>query len=189
MTAIVDDQKIDRDTLLKRGWTDEAIALHLPKQRRHSLLHVREVEKIPAVAQVLAGHRGRVEAVRVAAQIDRENIFAWIDQIEVNIPVMPIDQLVQDAIEHYNDRGDEFGKNAHLHKNSETYCVFLERIACNYLRHGCGNYEESLEMMKTKISASELAEDAYQRIKARFNGEIERVYPKLWSQIKDFLLA
>ena len=98
----------------------------------------------------------------------------YINNLEIVIPVMSLEELTLQAIEHYNDLWEIRG-NYEKHATIDSDRQFLNRITMNMLRHQQEHYELELEILFGKVGKDE----AYIALKTKINKEILKIYPTL----------
>ena len=78
----------------------------------------------------------------------RKKLFNFIDQLDISIPVMEWDILVEQACDHYNDY---WSNKAHFcfekHADCDSDPAFIQRIVMNMIRHQNEHYEPIIEQM------------------------------------------
>lgn len=190
---------ITKSTLKQRGWNDGTIAKYLgasdvtlknpvfknaAPMQLYLLGRVEIIEQEPQVkaelAKIAVARSNRQQAARKAVETKAEKLINWVDSLEIEIPIIDLEDLIRQSISHYNwfwqsrsDRPSE--KYADFKDSSE----FLRRITVNYLRHECTNYEEQLEEIGGKVGI----ETAYEMLKSKVNNAIYSQYPNLEKSI------
>lgn len=120
--------------------------------------------------------RGQVG--KVTADKRRKELFAWLDA--QTITVQRVEQVIQRACDHYNERQKErYWKRGEYEfpEPVTTECDpdFLDRIAVNFLRHCHTEYDSVLNQLTGKVGKTE----ACILIKIRVLKEIAKAYPHL----------
>jgi len=126
----------------------------------------------------------RAAASKAAAANRTAKLEQAIDELEVEIKVLPIDQLLKAACGHYNERqmwralerGYSDWNSASIHDSVE----FLARITTNYIRHQLTDYDQEIERLVRRQPG---AEELYERLKGHIMFEVEWAYPDLEQQI------
>lgn len=177
-------------TLKSRGWTLSLVRRFLdppdatapnPHYRSvgapmklYDAERVQALEATQAVSEALAQSRQRSLRAQARAARQREAVLAAVRDWPITVPRMTRDTLLAQAVAHYNDLWVSRGRDdkwATIHDNPE----FLDRIAVNYLRHVCTNYEDRLVDLYGTIGATE----ARPLLKQRILSAIAATYPKL----------
>jgi hypothetical protein len=187
MSEAVTEKFVTFSTLKGRGW-NEALAASLlgepdrrvpnphyrsgPPMKLYALSRVETAEASEAFRQAQAGRSGRVASARRAVQTKRERMLAWAQALQVSVPVIAWDRLVERSIKHYNHFHFESEKFASLGTSSPE---FLERLTVNYLRHECSRYDELLEQAFGQVGTG----DARRIIRQKVYGVIAATYPHL----------
>jgi hypothetical protein len=194
-TAFLRTPMITKTTLIKdRGWTEGLIKKYLPKpdletrgypsnylMLLYSVCKVEQIETISEVKEALkkiAFQRNKQSgSAQKAAKEKREKAINWVKSLDIQIPIFDISNLIKNAVYDYN--AVHLEKEAHLQDD----CKFLARIAKNYLRHSCTEYERILkEMEENKIDY----EEACELLKKKINTAILRAYPNLSDRIAEY---
>jgi hypothetical protein len=189
------DLLLAKSQLLARGWTAGLIAKYLgepdelrtnphyksgPKMRLYAWSRVEPLERKKWFLEAKAKRAARSASAKRAVETKENKLLNWIDNLDVQIPRRPVNELVGRAIAHYNDReGERFGDSgrwADLDSDSE----FLVRITENYLRHGLTDYESQLSRIFGQVGT----EQAYYRLRARIQSAISDAYPRLGKVIE-----
>lgn len=187
-------RELTQAALLRRGWTRDAITLHLgaPSRTRGTpwggqaflwgAARVLAAEATPAWRAWWAGRSAELagfqrqredRAARLAAEVQR-----WTPAIRR----LDLGALRQLAVDHYNRRAggrrwreDEAGR-AWTPANMESDPAFLDRICVNYIRHALTTYDGKLDRVSR---ARHGAIEAALLVKARVFDRIADVYPEL----------
>lgn len=108
------------------------------------------------------------------AKKKREELMMYANGVQIKIPDIEKDDLIQRACNHYN-RWDDW----RLYKYDDIVRAtpssdesFLKRITINYLRHKCTCYEKELEKFQKKVGV-QVAHDILQK---RINDAIIQKY-------------
>ena len=115
----------------------------------------------------------RREAALRAVETRKRKLRELVDSLPIRVPVHPLDDVRKQAIEHYNSRAWERGRDvgASEHDSQE----FLDRITTNYIRHALTDYDYQLEDLRGQVGK----DDAAERLHDRYNWEIWDKYPDL----------
>jgi hypothetical protein len=101
----------------------------------------------------------------------------YIEGLQVDVPMMPVDVLRRLACAHYNSRmrpgEQEDGCAGPAHLDSDP--SFLARICTNFLRHQCSKYESHLE----EIGGRAVPRESYLAIRTQVLDQIATKYPDL----------
>ncbi len=107
-------------------------------------------------------------------EIKKEELFKYINGLEIKIEKFHKNQLYKFAVRHYNnlwDSRNKYDKYATVDASDD----FLNRISLNMLRHENEHYELELNKMFGKTGN----DDAYILLKNKINDEIFKIYPFL----------
>lgn len=183
-----------KSQLKARGWTDGAIKTFLgepdrvktnphyrsgPPMQLYALTRVVEAEDLPAFREWHQQHQRKrtnlSRGARQAAQRKREQLLAYIERLNIQIPRLGDQQAVyRKAVKHYNalwsSRGN-FDKHASVDDSPE----FLNRIARNMLRHAFSDYEDEIDNLFGQVGR----EEGYALLRERVNAAISKTYPFL----------
>lgn len=182
-------QFINKKDLTKvRGWTPKLIKDFLGEPDRrtenpmykcaapmclYDLRKVKRIERTRKFQEEAPKAQERSRRAARAAEKRKADLLAKIEAVDVQVPVLPYEQLVRRACESYNDH--KSGESDLLRATPESAPEFLDRICVNYLRHELTEYENHLESVFGKAGA----EDARVEIKLRILDAISEVYPEL----------
>lgn len=136
---------------------------------------IREIEATAEFQQWIERHANRKYAAESRASSDRKALADYIDALDIIIPVYSKDELLRLAARHYNDLWSERGRDDKKADSDGSDDDFLCRIATNFLRHECSNYEYEIVKMFGKTGKQECIKKLHERI----NNEIYDVYPHL----------
>jgi hypothetical protein len=179
--------------LKERGWTEGLIKKFMPEPcktmtnrvyrskppyRLYGEARVAGIETTKDWKEAAAIAAGRRKAALIAAETKRAELMAAIDRLEIEVPQMGSDKLIQLACDNYNrhkldlfcERGYEFTP-----ATKDSAPQFLERISVNYLRHELTNYETLLARTYGKVGVRE----AYYEIAKKVYSAIASAYPHL----------
>lgn len=181
-------EKVDRITLStlksERGWTDALVRKYLgepdatapnPRYRNagspmrlYDVDRVAKMERDPNFMDDYEKARERSARASKVAGRKRDELVSAIERVEIEIPVLPMDSLIQEAIDHYEGRNwgcvqDDAPKD------------FLERITVNFVRHGLINYDAFLSGLRKRIGRHQ----AYCILKRRVLEKTATLYPAL----------
>lgn len=181
--------------LKNRGWTDKLIKTFLPEPDEERinpyyasadmvklflLEKVEAIEKSPEFIVLQDGTRKRREAAKKAAATKRDTLMKYINSLEISIPKLAEEELVQCACDHYNLLQQERNRQ-YISARPNSDKSFLQRIMVNYLRHEMSNYEYELERIAGKTGKME----AYDELRAKILHEIGEQYPDLFNECVD----
>ena len=124
--------------------------------------------------------RKRRRSSAKAVETKRAKLQQYAENVEIVVPVLPVDRLVRGAIASYNtaERRERDGFHASIFSDLD----FLDRICRNYLRHEITHYEHELAIIYGKVGV----DSAYAEIKARVMDEIDAAYPTLQADIEAY---
>jgi hypothetical protein len=178
---------LTKSDLISRGWTEGTIKKYLGKpDELHTNPHYRSAPPMRLYAEDrvkpfetqewhlenLRKRESRSLSATKAVRTKTDKVLDWVNSLEIKIPKMRYSKLVKRACKHYNDfhmdRGDCEYRSATPHDSQE----FLARISRNYIRHELTDYEYQLEQLFGKVGINE----AYERLKSRFNEAIFQLY-------------
>ena len=157
-----------KKTQLKdRGWTESLIKCLLGepdkilKNRTYggsAMLKYYQKERVLTAEQTqtykdyqirTCSMRKKISETQLRAHEERrKKLFNFIDQLDISIPVMEWDILVEQACDHYNDY---WSNKAHFcfekHADCDSDPAFIQRIVMNMIRHQNEHYEPIIEQM------------------------------------------
>lgn len=171
--------------LKELGWTDGLIKKHLgdpdklkrnPVYRSKAPMRLYDVQRVEETERLIdwqaleAKREKRKQAAQKAVETKREQLDRYVARVDIKVPKLRPDKLIDRACVHYNNRarGDEYAR-----PNSDV--GFLARITVNYLRHQLTEYEAHLSAIGGKVGAR----DAYVTIKRKVLAAIADQYPWL----------
>ena len=180
---------ITNPELKARGWTDSVVRKYLgkpdgyrdnpryrsaPKTKLYNLSRVAEMERRPEVLEALQKAAIRSETSRKSAKMQSKRLLEYIRNLNIEVPSMPEDVLIEKACSHYNGlwigRGDYDRYASPLSPKH-----FLSRISVNFLRHEMTNYEDELARIFGKVGCVK----GRVLLKSRILDKIGEVYPTL----------
>ena len=191
---------ITKSGVKERGWTDsmirrfadpcdeEAVNPHYRNAAPMRLYREVRIEAIEQTSDWQAALAKSLERRKAAAKAtetknasalfedqtsEMGNTICWAKSVEIRVPVMAPDLLLQNAIEHFNLRSNFYGSYSFASEKSGS--DFLNRIQVNFIRHELTSYE-SLLSEKFGLVGSE---QAYVIIKQRTLDAIAETYPYL----------
>jgi hypothetical protein len=178
----------------ERNWTDKLIKLFLPapdsvKPNPHwragppmqlfALSQIEAVEQTEDFQQQLTASQPRRQAAEKAIATKMRQMQSWLASVQIRVPVLDRDTLIERACGHYNDmqrsREAEGGQYCELKADADSDPEFLQRISVNYLRHCLTQYERHLETMSGKVGAG----TGYEDLRSKVFSEISKNYPWL----------
>lgn len=176
------DEEISATQLAKRWHSKKLVEKYAPKVHRtyrnyygltatmYLLRDVERKEKGKKFKEEQAAANKRSEKMKEVYKVADETlrkrtIERYLSELEVEMPTTK-EELYQLAVEHYNYIS-EWGCTEDIGKLSND---FLNRIAKNYVRHICSNYEEILESHKRNRHS----EEAYNTLKSKINGMVSQ---------------
>lgn len=184
---------LTKATLKSQGWTEALIKQFLgepdetppnPKYANASpmclyrLNRVQDVEKTGAFQEARRKAESRRANGRNAAEKKRQALLDQVQNLEIDVPIYPMDELLIQARQHYDERqcAMEFRNGIERTRAyADSDPEFLYRIAVNFLRHECTHYERWLVDVTSQVGA----DAARLEIKLRVLEEIARHYPEL----------
>lgn len=205
---------LNKSKLKARGWTDALIKKFLPTSdatmknpvysRKGSPMclylasRVETIEKTDDFKASFVLSAARKKASIKATETKRKNVLCWVEELEIDVPDMAKSELIERAIDHFNQRKkmqkenfEEYYYRHYEEFNEYGYCeepdfslatvdsdpAFLARISVNYLRHQCTKYDNQLIKLYGKVGNG----DAHDLLKKRVNEAIYKKYP--WTAI------
>lgn len=190
---------ISKSGLKYRGWTDTLIKKFLkePDEKKtnphykcaspmllYSEERVKKIEKRKTFIALFEKVKARKESAKKAVETKKQKIIDYVNNMEIDIPLMEIDVLDKKARASY----DNFHSRRYYWDNDfEDYVEyyqsafnsddedFIKRITINYLRHQRTNYENQLRSMFGKVGVQE----GHDILQKRINDKIKEVYPHL----------
>lgn len=103
-------------------------------------------------------------------------LVAWTINLKLHLPKISSKNLINQAIDTYNDHNSEYGRYASMSCDTE----FLNRITVNYLRHAMTRYEDYLYQMRGKTGVTL----GYLILKYKVLRLISETYPSLTKECK-----
>ncbi len=178
------------------GWSEKVIAQFLPEpdtlrtnphyrsaapSKLYLLTRIAAVEsQADWQQQAERTNRRKLSAIS-ATQTKRNNLIGYVERLNIVVPALKANDLVELACAHYNarkasrmyeyDEDNSYWREA----TAESDTDFLKRICTNYLRHQLTRYETELERIAGKVGVQE----AYELLKKRVNEAIVNQYPQL----------
>lgn len=183
--------------LKERGWTDFLIRKLLgapdasrPNPRFASAapmrLYLRErvvaAEQSEQWAALAASVDRRRAGSQRAAETKTARLLAYVDGMDIQVPVLPMPDVLQSACNNYDDLQEEkaFRRGFYDWKGAtpDSDAVFLERITVNYLRHEFSHYDAELKRIFGRVEVNE----AYVHLNNKVYAAIAAAYPDLASE-------
>lgn len=192
------DELLSATELRERGWTESMIKRILgdpddtrPNPRyKHaghpmrfwSRARVDQIETTDEFRERAQQAKKRSAKAKETAARQAKTLAELVANIEVIVPEMPFDELIQQTIEHYNERGtgNYLGKRDWNPIDEDTDTDYLNRQAVNYLRHEHTQYEEEIEALSGKVGKN----DALLELRVRVLEAIESTYPELYDECR-----
>lgn len=191
------DVLLSRSQLKDRGWTESIIKKFLPEpdmvkknpiyssaapMKLYNIEKVKRVEKNIEFKRATEKSKIRSEKMTNIALLKKNKLLEEIDKMEFSIKVIPVNMVLANSIESYNEFHEEmsmeYGHYNFKPVNANADSDFLERIEVNYIRHNLTEYDRELEEMAGKIGVNE----AVIKIKNRILDSIAKKYPELREQ-------
>lgn len=187
------DNLLTASKIKERGWTDTMINRFLgepdqrktnphyrsgPPMRLFALARIEATEQRPDVneqiAKTLARRPARKAAARKAVETKTAQLLREVEEMAVEVEVLPAKEARRLAIESYNDWQFERGDSDNF--AFEASCPdFLDRITVNFVRHELTEYDESLEETAGRVGVNV----AVSIIREKVYGAIAAAYPHL----------
>jgi hypothetical protein len=135
---------------------------------------VRRIESTDAFKADYAKVLKRKVAALERAKKKRQELMTYANGVQIEIPTMEKDKLIEKACYHYNSWKEwkEGGWDGEWRATPSCDESFLKRITVNYLRHECTCYDKELQKFIKKIGKNE-AHDVLQK---RINEAIIQKY-------------
>ena len=203
-------EKIERFTktqLKERGWTESAIKKFLgncdnsypsPYSKKikvqlwncDRVIETEESKEFKDWYDKSKNKRGKQSELMLSKmEIKRNELLEYINNLNIEVPVIPFDELILLACQHYNDfksarllnksQYRPLEKNEKATPNSGT--DFLYRICGNFIRHQMTDYEIELSNIFGAVGKQE----GYALLKDRVMSEINEKYKGLWQFIDE----
>ena len=144
-----------------------------PQAKLYKTERVKEVEGTEEFQKAFAASRKMSESRKKSAEKQKQEILDEWSDYSVSLSELDEDTLYQVAIDAYNDHQCAIDSCEFASLNSDR--SFLDRIAVNYLRHECCDYEECLADIKGRVGVA----DAYVLIKKKILDQIAMEFPYL----------
>ena len=190
MGGNVNTEMISQQKLKERGWTDGLIKKYLPNadqtspnpyynngasMRWYLLSRVKQIESTRGWQADKAKAEKRQQSALKGVDTKLAKMKEHLDDIEIKVPKLSREYLVNRACQHYNDRQRfrSYGEGSYATPTSDE--PFLQRITVNYLRHTLTEYEPRLKEVKGKVGR----DDAYFEINRKIYNAISEKYPDL----------
>lgn len=141
------------------------------KAALYSLHRVEAAERSRAFNENAVKLRARKAAAAKAAQTKLDQLLKQVAAMEVQVKVLPLARVEQEAIASYNGFVGRQFDGEQASKNSDR--AFLERITVNYIRHELTEYDHQLWVVAGKSGAV----TARMQIAQRIFGAIADAYP------------
>ena len=174
----------------ERGWTDALIRKYLPTpdalkdnpmykraapMKLYRLSRVEAAETTPeftaAFEKILEARPAARNAVQKAVETKRQQLLSYVQRLEIVVPVLARDDLLQQARWHYNDRNRERERFA----DGSSDPAFLRRITVNFVRHRLTEYEDELYRLFGRVGTA----DGYRALSIKVYTAIAEAYPYL----------
>ncbi len=179
------DKMLTRQGLRDRGWTDKLIRVFLGEpddirnphyrcaapMKLYSMRRAETAEQTEEFREEQTKAKRRQAAAYRAAETKRSATMAHAESVEFDIPALEMEDLISRACAHYNSRHRDQWMMATPKSDPE----FLERIAVNYLRHVCTDYDWELRELRWRVG-NDLACDT---VRTRVLCAIAEAYPLL----------
>lgn len=171
--------------LKQRGWTEGLIKKFLPEpdetksnpyysysapMKLYKVSRVEKIEKSEKFIKAMESISKRKAAARKAVETKTAKIVEWANSVKFSVPTLTKDELVKQAIAHYEQYHGTF-----LGTIDDE---FVKRIATNYIRHECTNYDSVLDALEGMVGR----DNAYEIIRQKINGAIKEQHK--WLQRK-----
>jgi hypothetical protein len=169
------DDDITLAGLKERGWTATLVQRFLgapertapnphyrsgPPMRLYLLTRVEAAEADEAFKEARAGSRRRGDAARRVADRKRADLIARAEAMPVRVRQLGDDELLRQAIRHYNRRQEEWMESRWEHPDRQparpdSDPLFLRRIKVNFIRHQMTSYDRALDSMAARVGVRE----------------------------------
>jgi hypothetical protein len=161
--------KLTKQKLKERGWTDSAIRKFLgePDELKknwlyskaapiclYSISKVEIIEKSDDFINWKIKSKIKGNAIKKSKKIIAQKIFILMKSWNPEIKILPLDEVKSLAIIAYNTFSVETGRDFYADENSDKR--FLERIMVNYIRHNLTDYDYVLANTYRKIAKHDL---------------------------------
>lgn len=183
---------LNKKQLKERGWSQQMINRFLGKPDdvqtlgrycEEHLFFIPRIERIETTDEFKSAHEKyltRRNAGKLADKRQAEERIKSAKTMPIRIVRVPVAQLLEDAIDHFNRRqrrrdldDDNYFQFTPAYQNSDR--EFLERIQVNYIRHELTSYDSKLLAQRGRIGG----DDAVPIIRRRVFFEISYAYPHL----------
>lgn len=137
---------ITKTKLLKRGWTESLINKFIPEPhdtktnsyyrsaspiKLYSIDIVISIEDSAAFKEKIKNVEKRKKSSRKTFKTKKEKLLKQVGQIDINVPILTYNELLEKAIEHYNERQSN-NVNYNMFADKKSDKSFLQRIQVNY---------------------------------------------------------
>ena len=184
---------LSESELKKRGWTKTTIVKFLnqpdklktnpmyktaAKTKLYKIERVVEIEESSEFKEWKQKSEKRSIKAKESShkRIDKQinKILNWINSLEIEIPKLEYEELIDLACQHYNEYKQK-GNSLFIPVDCYDNPHFLYRITHNFIRHKLTNYESLLRDMFGEIGKDE----GYELLKERLTNSINETYPDL----------
>lgn len=132
----------------------------------YDISEVRNIESKEAFKADLKKVQKRKVAALERAMRKREELMLYANGVQIKIPTIEKDELIQRACNYYNRWNDwrlyKYGDFVRATPLSDE--SFLKRITINYLRHHCTHYDDELQKFLKKVGKQAAHDILQQRI-------------------------
>lgn len=190
------EKYVTESTLIKeRGWTKSLIEKFLqgpdlvvknphyrsgPGMKLYLIERISPFESQEIFLKTKIKKENRKVAAAKAVETKKLKLDEYINNIEIHIEKYPIEEIYENAINHYNNFQDIRNRTENwiYEPPSKLDKSFLNRISVNYIRHQLTNYEDELDEIFGKTGKFE----AYCTLKTKIMKKISEIYPELKSE-------
>lgn len=177
---------ISKIGLSQRGWTKELIDIYLnkpdlfeinPQTRRYLYLYsLYKVEYLESLESIKPNLDLSISTKPIEEVGD---VYQWIEELNIDIPIIPIETLLKKSIELYNK---EIAITPADKKSLYNKAHILQTLCLNYLRHKCTRYDSYLNYLNLQFNT----ELSCIRVKEYINKKINQTYPNLKGNIYQY---
>lgn len=186
--------RLNATSIRERGWTNGLITKFLgePDQlkknpfyrdaapvRLYDLSRVEAAELSPEWITASAQTQHRRAGASKAVRTKTDALLKKVEQLRVEVKVLPLDQVRKLAINNYN-RAPRRERDNNL-ASADDDPLFLDRITVNYIRHSLTTYDEHLHEIERMVGK----DDAYRAIRTKVLNAIAAAYPTLADEARN----
>ena len=180
---------LTQQAVLVRGWSKSMInqflgepdktkrnpkGMNAPKIKLFDLKRVLEAEESSAFEELMVAAIKRSKVAQRSAATRKQKTLDYVKSLTISLPSFSPSELELAAIRAYNSLWYD-RNNDEKHAKTGDDPMFLMRIAVNYLRHECTEYDDEL----VRLFGHTGKQEARLELRKKIFSEIMNVYPHL----------